>query len=187
MADEEKEEQEGKAEGDAKASGGKSVLPWIVLGLIVPLCAGAGFGLGRLLAGDDNAESQEEIVEKDVPEYMQLINETAADKPWYFRDLEPVVSNLADPGATRYVRAGFMLEMSGSFEEVAGQEYLMGKQPLIKNWLAIYLASQSVVDLQGERNLNRVLSEIEDLLNDRLFPDAKPPIESVLLSEFAIQ
>ena len=79
-----------------------------------------------------------------------------------------VVANLADPGATRYIRAGFMLEMAGSFESDSGALWLGEKKPLIKNWLAIYLASQTVEDLQGERNLNRVLAEI--------VPEEKPTL-----------
>jgi len=188
MADEEKQDSAPEADGDAtKPSSSKSVLPWILLGIIVPLCAGAGFGLGRLLAGSETVV--EEVPEEtDIPDYMNLMSQDNPDqKSWFFQELEPVVANLADPGATRYIRAGFMLEMAGSFDSTSGAIWLGEKRPLIKNWLAIYLASQTVEDLQGERNLNRVLAEIRDLLNERLFPNVKPPIEKVLLSEFAIQ
>ena len=184
MADEEKDQPGGDAEA-GKASKGKSILPWILLGAIVPICAGAGFGLGRLLAGNDGT------AEKDKDETSELEKMLSAENPdgktWFFQDLEPVVSNLTDPGAIRYVRAGFMFELSGSMDQVTGHTFLVNKVPLIKNWLAIYLASQSVEDLQGERNLTRVLAEIRDLLNARLFPDTKGPIKNVLLSEFAIQ
>jgi flagellar basal body-associated protein FliL len=189
MADEEKQDRGAPAaDGEAsKSSGSKSLLPWILLGVIVPLCAGAGFGLGRLMAGAETVV--EEVPEEtEVPDYVNLMSQENADqKSWFFQELEPVVANLADPGATRYIRAGFMLEMAGSFDSASGAEWLREKKPLIKNWLAIYLASQSVEDLQGERNLNRVLAEIRDLLNERLFPNVKPPIAKVLLSEFAIQ
>lgn len=190
MAEEETEQKETEVneEEGSKKSGSKSMLPWILLGLIVPLCAGAGFGLGRLMAGGDEAPVEPSSEEVDRPDYMNLLTEeTSGQRSWYYQDIEPVVANLSDPGATRYVRAGLMLEMSGAFEEAAGRLWLVEKNPLIKNWLALYLSSQTVEDLQGERNLNRVLSEIRDLLNERLFPDVKGPIEKVLLSEFAIQ
>ena len=192
MAEEENEVTEAPEGGadETKESGSKgSILPWILLGVIVPLCAGAGFGLGRLLAGGGEEVPEEEVVEEpDKPEYMDLLTPGDAGKEtWFYQDVDPVVANLADPGATRYIRAGLMLEMSGSFDPTAGKDWLDKQKPLIKNWLALYLASQTVEDLQGERNLNRVLSEIRDLLNERLFPDVAPPIEKVLLSEFAIQ
>ena len=183
MADEEKDEQGGDEAGKGK---GKSMLPWILLGAIVPICAGAGFGLGRIFAGNDG--ETEEVVENEVSELEKMLSAESVDgKTWFFQDMEPVVANLIDPGATRYVRAGFMFELSSTMDQVSGQAFFTEKLPLIKNWLAIYLASQSVEDLQGERNLTRVLSEIRDLLNARLFPDVKGPIENVLLSEFAIQ
>lgn len=190
MADEEtQDEKTVDVEGEApKESGSKSMLPWILLGVIVPLCAGAGFGLGRLIAGGAEPEAADVPEQTALPDYMNLMAaENTDQKSWFFQELEPVVANLADPGATRYIRAGFMLEMTGAFDPTSGALWLGEKKPLIKNWLAIYLASQTVEDLQGERNLNRVLSEIRDLLNDRLFPNTKPPIEKVLLSEFAIQ
>lgn len=190
MADEEDQgDNVVEAESEApKKSGSKSLLPWILLGVIVPLCAGAGFGLGRLIAGGSEPAAADAPEQPELPDYMNLMAVEGTDqKSWFFQELEPVVANLADPGATRYIRAGFMLEMTGSFDPTSGTLWLGEKKPLVKNWLAIYLASQTVEDLQGERNLNRVLSEIRDLLNERLFPDVKPPIEKVLLSEFAIQ
>ncbi len=44
--------EEPKAENkNEKAAGGSSILPWIIIAVIVAVCAGAGFGLGKLLAG----------------------------------------------------------------------------------------------------------------------------------------
>jgi flagellar basal body-associated protein FliL len=189
MADESNQnERAADVDETAEPSRSKSLLPWILLAVIVPLCAGAGFGLGRLVAGSSEPAAEDVPEDTDKPDYMNLIApETPDQKNWFFQELDPVVANLADPGATRYIRAGFMLEMKGAFDPMTGTLWLAEKRPLIKNWLAIYLASQTVEDLQGERNLNRVLSEIRDMLNERLFPDVKPPIDKVLLSEFAIQ
>ena len=55
------------------------------------------------------------------------------------------------------------------------------------NWLTIYLASLSLGDIRGDKNLRRIQSQITDAFNEILFPDAKPQIENVLFKEFPIQ
>jgi len=101
------------------------------------------------------------------------------------------VANLNEPGATRYVSMGFTLEISGQLPaggsgEGAANPYLKEKQPLITNWLSIYLSSLGLTDVQGEKNLNRILTEIRDGLNAKLFP-GKPLIVAVYYYQNAIQ
>ena len=42
----------------ARQAGPRSLLPWIIMAAVVPICAGAGFGLGRLLAGGKAAAAR---------------------------------------------------------------------------------------------------------------------------------
>ena len=59
--------------------------------------------------------------------------------------------------------------------------------PILTNWLTIYLASLSLEDIRGDRNLKRIQIQILDAFNEQLFPNQKPKIKRVLFKEFAIQ
>ena len=199
MAEETTEKQQAPEQAkDAKETqspGSRSLLPWIIMAAVIPICAGAGFGLGRLLAGGKTPHTIE-ANEPKKPEFEAMLNEKAsAEKTWYHK-CEPVVANLNEPGATRYVSMGFTLEMSGQLGGGgkgggeggggAGNPYLAEKQPLIANWLTIYLSSLSLADVQGEKNLNRILSDVREGLNAKLF-NGKPLIVNVYFYQNAIQ
>ncbi len=49
--DEKKEQKEEKAEEDGKKSFIGRFLPWMIIGCVIMVSAGGGFGLGRMLAG----------------------------------------------------------------------------------------------------------------------------------------
>jgi flagellar basal body-associated protein FliL len=198
MADETTDKQETaappKEAGQAKAPGLSSYLPWIIMAAVVPVFAGAGFGLGRLFARPKTPPPAE-ANEAPKPEYQHLLNEKGDGEKTWFHKCEPVVANLNEPGATRYVRMGFTLEISGKLASGsggggegggAGNPYLAEKQPVITNWLTIYLSSLSLADVQGEKNLNRILGDVRDGLNNKLF-GGKPLIVNVYYHENAIQ
>jgi flagellar basal body-associated protein FliL len=157
----------------------KSSLVWII-GLIVVTCsAGFGFGLGKLLANAKNTEPPKEEVSR--PEEPEKKPNT-----WYY-DLEPIVANLDEPGALRYIRTALTLEMSWDIPQSKGKEFLAEKEPIMKDWLSVYLAGLSLRDVQGDKNQRIIQSEIRESLNEELFPDEKPKIKQVLFKEFAIQ
>jgi flagellar basal body-associated protein FliL len=190
----EEKQEDTKAEStDEKSSSPSKLakfLPWIIMAVVVVLCAGAGLGLGRLFAGSGTpqaAESSQQVkpaqAEADNP------NLTGGDsqKTWYY-ELEPVVANLDVPGITRYVRAAITLEISAEMDKQKYTAFLdEEKKPTLTSWLTIYLASLTLEDIRGDRNLRRIQSEILDTFNEKLFPDAKPQIKQILFKEFAIQ
>ncbi|MBA7689797.1 hypothetical protein ES703_98308 [subsurface metagenome] len=167
-------------------------LPWIIMAVVAVLCAGAGLGLGRLFAGSSTPQTPEssqqtkptqaENLKVDAPDLMA----GGSQKTWYY-ELEPVVANLDVPGITRYVRAAITLEISAEVDQVKGTAFLEEKKPVLTNWLTIYLASLTLEDIRGDRNLRRIQSQILDAFNERLFPDARPQIKHILFKEFAIQ
>jgi len=173
-----------------KTSGG--ILQWIIMVVIVAISAGAGLGLGRLFAGSgaSAAKSEGELVQEDKPSKTEDLkaddSATDSQKAWYY-DLEPVVANLDVPGVTRYVRTTLTLEITSQVEEKQGRGFLDDKKPILTNWLTIYLASLSLEDIRGDRNLKRIQSQILDAFNEKLFPDTKPQIKRILFKEFAIQ
>ncbi len=196
MADKKTDKKDVEKQEDSKAekSDGKGLvsrfLPLIIMAVVVVFCAGAGFGLSRLLAGPDTAQTAEPAQEDEPTqaEDLKADVDSAAEtqKSWYY-PLEPVVANLDEPGVTRYVRATLMLEISPEVDQKKGIAFIEEKKPLLTNWLTIYLAGLGLEDIRGNRNLKRIQLQILDAFNERLFPDAKPGVKKILFKEFAIQ
>jgi flagellar basal body-associated protein FliL len=195
----------GAAPGAAEKGAGKtqsSVLPYIIVAVIVLACAGAGVGLGLLFAGvgkagpahaepapADEEGKAEEPKQAELPAKEKQPETQKAGKSgevWYY-DLDPVVANLNEPGATRYVRAVFTLEMSPAIAPDKGAALLAQKKPLLANLMTIYLAGLSVDATRGDKNLKRIQSELTDTFNEKIFPDSAPLIKGILIKEFAVQ
>ena len=182
---------EEKTTKEKTSAGG--LLQWIIIAVAVVLCAGTGFGLGRLFAGLRTPQTPKPS-QRDQPAQIETLKADATDltgadaqKTWYY-DLDPVVANLDAPGVTRYVRASLTLEVNPEVNEVKGTAFLDEKKPLLIDWLTIYLANLTLEDATGARNLKRIQSQILDAFNEKLFPDAKPQIKKILFREgFSIQ
>jgi flagellar basal body-associated protein FliL len=187
---EQKEQQEAKAEsGEKKPSGGR--LRWIIMTVVVIVCAGAGFGLGRMFGPSGTNENTQTIedgpaVSGDRKAGNPGLNGDESQGTWFY-DLEPVVANLDAPGVTRYVRLTLTLEISSKFSKEKGIPFLEEKKPILTNWLTIYLAGLSLEDIRGDRNLKSIQSQLLDAFNEKLFPDSKPQIKRLLFKEFAVQ
>ena len=184
---EELEETSGKVKSEKRTVGGR--LQWIIIAVVPVICAGAGFGLGRLFGGSataDTVQSSGQAGQTQAPPARTDGSEKDSQKGWYY-DMEPVVANLNEPGATRYVRVALTLEISNELDQKKATAFLQANAPLLKNWLTIYLASQTIEDLRGDRNLRRIQLEILDNFNEKLFAGVMPQIKHVLFKEFAIQ
>jgi flagellar basal body-associated protein FliL len=195
---EEQEGQEGQEKQknpEAEKSDKKSLiarfLPWIIMVVVVLICAGAGFSVGRLFAGSGTPEgvkSDSGSVPPGLTEDLKADNDSAENsrKVWYY-DLDPVVANLNEPTVTRYVRASLTLEMSADMDAKKGTTFLDEKKPILINWLTVYLSSLGIEDIRGDNNLRSIQSHVRDAFNEKLFPDSKPQIKQVLIKEFPVQ
>ncbi len=182
-----KEEESVREEQDSSVKG--RILQWAILGVVVVGCAASGTILGRLLGGSPPAPVQavsEEAPPVKIPTPEEENTKPDEDNTWYYK-LDPVVANLNEPKVTRYARLGLMLAVSTNMVEKDGTAFFEAKKPYITNWLTIYLASQSVDDIRGDKNLKRIQSELVLLLNEKLFPESEQYIKRVLLQEFAVQ
>ncbi len=160
-------------------------LPWIIMAVVIAVFAGGGLALGRLFAGSKQTETaQQEQVESVGT--ADLKSSSGSQKSWYY-DLDPVIANLNEPSVTRYVRATLTLELSGTVDPGKGGSFIDEEKPMLTNWLTIYLAGQTLEDIRGDRNLRRIQAQILDAFNEKLFPDSKPQIKSILFKEFAVQ
>jgi flagellar basal body-associated protein FliL len=192
-------DQAAQAEKNAEKGKSKSILPLIIVAVVILVCAGTGIGLGLILAGGKSAQppaQQETAVEPQAEEKPKAhhagtekkadAKTPAAGEIWFF-DLDPVVANLNEPGATRYVKATLTLEVSPELNPDKGAALITQKKPLLTNMLTIYLAGLNVESTRGDKNLKRIQSELCDAFNERLFPDGKPMIKGILIKEFAVQ
>jgi flagellar basal body-associated protein FliL len=188
-AEKQKDAPEEKTEEKTPEKAGiRRFLLLIIMTAILILCAGAGFGVGRLFGGLGKSEAEPNSQEQ-VPAQENPVPDTSQGGPggvWY-HPLQPVVANLDEPGVKRYVRASLTLAVSSGMDQKTGEAFFKEKEPLLTNWLTIYLASLGIEDIRGDKNLRRIQSEMMDTFNDKLFPDAKPQIEGILFREFAVQ
>jgi len=216
MADEKTESKPQEPAPDKPASDkpadkgkGRSIVPWIIIGAVVLVAAGAGVGLGRLFAGNSKPKSAEEASSSKEPAAKaegegkaepaakhgdsKKGEESKSEKPGatkedtLYYNLDPVVANLDEPGATRYVRTTLTLELSPELIAEKGNSFMDQKKPLMTNLLTIYLAGLNIEATRGDKNLKRIQSDICDTFNERLFPNGKPLIKSILIKEFAVQ
>ena len=164
------------------------ITPWLITALTVLVCAGAGFGVGRMFGTRGKAQTASAASETTPAEksHGKSKSESESSEPWFY-DIEPIVANLNEPGVTRYVRVALTLEMGNGMEPVAGKEFLDQKKPLLKHWLTLYLSNQTLEGIRGEKNLRQVQTQMTDALNQGLFPDDKPQILDVLFKELSIQ
>ena len=199
---------------DIKPAGSK-LMPIIIIAVVVIVCLGGGFLIGRMiLSGPASAKAastgeetpaKESHAEKPKEKEKEKTKEKEKGKegekghskeqaktpsdgttPWVF-ELEPVIANLDEPGVTRYVRVTLILEMNPAFDQGKGTAMLEEKKALLRDWLTIYLAGCTLEETRGSKNLVRIKAEIRDAYNDYLFKNSKPMVESILLKEFAVQ
>jgi len=163
------------------------LMPILVVGGTVVVFAAAGFIVGRLFGTRGSAQTASAApAPEPKPALKDIDLKDKKDEGWFY-ELEPVVANLNDPGVTRYVRITLTLEITGAWLEAEAKPILDQKKPILKNWLTLYLSNQTLEDTRGKTNLLRMQSNISDIFNQGLFPNAQPRIMNVLFKEFAIQ
>lgn len=188
---EQQEQQDEKQDSDEKKSSGPPLLLIIIMLVVALICAGAGFGLGRLFGSSSTTETVKSSEDKSSKTQDLTANPSEAtgeksNKTWFY-PLEPVVANLNEPTVTRYVRATLTIEIDAQVDQSKGTALIEEKKPLLTDWLTIYLASLSLEEIRGDKSLKRIQAQVVDGFNEKLFPDAKPQIKSVLFKEFAVQ
>jgi flagellar basal body-associated protein FliL len=194
MAEPEKTEKAKEAETPLPEVKGKmaKMMPLLIVGGAVVLFATAGFLVGRMFGtrGQAQTAGAAPAAKEEAPAHKASGKEGESEgnkgECWYY-ELDPVIANLNDPGVTRYVRITLTLEIVGAWGQEEGKLVLDQKKPLLKHWLTLYLSNQTMEDTRGKTNLLRMQSNISDLFNQGLFPNAQPRIANILFKEFAIQ
>ena len=188
---EQEEQQDAKQDSDNKKASGPPILLIIIMLVVAIICAGAGFGLGRLYGSPKTNETARTAKDKSTEPVDLTENPSdstgAESKGTWFYPLEPIVANLNEPSVTRYVRVTLIIEVDAQVDKKKGTAFIEDKKPILTNLLTIYLASLSLEEIRGDKNLKRIQSQLVDSFNEKLFPDAKPQIKRILFKEFAVQ
>ena len=157
-----------------------------ILGILLPVgifvvFANAGyFASGLNVPAPAGAEQTEAVPDSD--------NSTGGDddKVQFHHDLEPIVVNLNEPQVTRYLRVVLSFAIIDKDRSDAIETIEKNAEDM-KNWLIVYLSDLSLEEVRGAKNINRVRREIQDSLNERLWPGKRPLIADVRLKEWIIQ
>jgi flagellar basal body-associated protein FliL len=151
--------------------------------------AGGGYGISVISAKTslNVFKPAEEKKPAEVGEAKLTVEKaTGKEEPWYFK-LDPVVSNLDEPGALRYIRLVVYLEIDGSAVQEECTKHIEARKPVMINWLQLYMAGRSLEEVKGEKNLKVMQAQILEGVNQILFPDAKSLVKGVLFGEINIQ
>jgi len=166
----EEKQEETREETSKKSRSGGGILQWIIMAVVVIVCAAVGLGLSKLLArSDKNAEPEQDQPAEQQRQQQKNSPQTGPLKTWYYDELEPVVANLDEPGATRYIRVTITMEMNTpANKELEIRELLKNKKDVLANWLTIYLGGLKIDDCSG-KNKRRIQTEILNAFNEELF------------------
>jgi flagellar basal body-associated protein FliL len=190
LDDKKEEQKESNTEEKESKSLLKKLLPWVVMIIVVGLCAAAGLGLGSILAGTsqekENEETQTRQTKQTNGEKVNIEDRKDSGDVWYY-ELDPVVANLNEPSVARYVSASLTLQISANVDEKEYKTVIDEKKPVLTDWLTVYLAGLSLEETRGDNNLKTIQSQILEAFNDILFADSKPQIKQILFRAFAVQ
>ncbi len=162
-------------------------MPLLIVAGAVVVFAGGGFFVGRLFGTRGHAQAVSAGQASPAGASLKELEPVADKDEGWFYELEPTLANLNEPGATRYVRITLTLDITEAWAEEEAKPFLDQRKPLMKHWLTLYLANQTIEDTRGEKNLIRMQANIRDVFNRGLFPDSQARIKDVLFKEFAIQ
>jgi flagellar basal body-associated protein FliL len=194
MADEETKQNEEvkqeKTKDQPKSNGvGGQLIQWVIMAGTIIALAVVGFFVGGKMGyvpEPEKAEIATEAPDKTTPDLMVDDPSKTSAKGWYY-DLDPVATNLSDPGSTRYVRAVLTLEISPEIDKTKGKQYLDEQKPVIANILNIYFAGLTIEDINSDKDMRRIQYELLETFNDTLYKGSKPMIREILFREFGLQ
>jgi flagellar basal body-associated protein FliL len=169
------------ADGGETGALGKILKLLLPVGIIVVFATAGYFASG--FGGPVEAGGAQDT-EAATTQPAKASSEEDPDQTHY--DLEPIIINLNEPQATRYLRVIFSLAINDDDYSTA-EAAIIKKSYKINNYLLIYLSNLSLEEVRGAKNINRVRREVQDSLNDRLWPGEKPLIASVSLKEWIVQ
>ncbi len=180
MAEDENNEQSAADALTDEETGGESTKLRLLIPVgVVVLSAAAGFLVTRLTG--DSAPSQA----SGQGDFWESAQSDDGSGNYEYYPLDPIIVNLNEPGLARYIRATLTLVIRAEYKDAI--KTIEKTLSTIRSRLILYLSNCSLEEVRGAENLNRILRDIQDSLNDWLWPNGRPLIVRVDYSEWAIQ
>jgi len=178
MAEEDKTEQGGQDVAEERK--GKPMAMVLLLFGVVAVAGGGGFAAAQFMGGPAAAEAEEFAEDNDAG---------IDDVGYEYIPFEPVTVNLNEDNSTRYLRTTLVLAIKKDSRNDIGKitKTITEGQPMLINALTVYLSEQTLTDVRGKQGLNKIRRAIQDEFNDKLWGDARPRMDHVLLKEFKVQ
>ena len=158
------------AAAPAKPAGAKSGLLPIVLG-VVNLGA-TGVVVFKLLTAQPATASAHEAAPPPPPPDAQIVGPVVT--------MEPFVINLADEGASRYLKLGFDLELGNG----KAKDELEKAMRVVRDEIFRYLSGLSVSDTLGEAAKHKIQDEIVGRIEKLL---GRERVRRLFFTEFVVQ
>ena len=186
MADDDKKKdgEEKKAEGATEGGGGRSKLVLVLV--LVNLLAVGGLGAFMVLGKGGEAGAQPEAGAAPPPAAPAPAAAPAAPmapgagQVGKLVEFRPIIANLRDPGAGRYVKVTLWLEVPGE-EQAARIEEL---RVLIRDAVLIYFTELKVEDTVGAEAKDKVRKELLERITQVVGPGL---VRRLFFTEFVIQ
>ncbi len=174
------------------ASGGQAkVAIWVLLGVgIMAVFACSGFVVGSLMKSTPEKPKVEAAPAAEgegakAGGHESGDKKTATGDGDYFK-FEPFTATLNTERRDRFLVCTLVLKLRPG-ESKKATELLEKKKIELQSKISLYLNSQSLEDVTGKKNLNRMLREVQDMVNQHLWPTEKPMVIEVLMPNSAIQ
>ncbi len=187
MADDDKKKdgEEKKAEGAAEGGGGGRSKLVLVL-VLVNLLAVGGLGAFMVLGKGGEAGAQPEAgaapppAAQAPPAAPAAAAAPGAGQVGKLVEFRPIIANLRDPGAGRYVKVTLWLEVPGE-EQAARIEEL---RVLIRDAVLIYFTELKVEDTVGADAKDKIRKDLLERINQVVGPGL---VRRLFFTEFVIQ
>jgi flagellar basal body-associated protein FliL len=169
----------------ASGSGGiKGLLPVIAIVLGVLNTAALGYGIYSVQKFFKSMDEKQAVAEKDTEDEEETedgeeVEEEVPAGP--ILAIDPFVANLNEPGTSRYLRTTFELEM---VDQAAIDAFNKNKSKT-RNKVLTYLASLSVAETRGEKNLEKIRRDVIQRINEELGGEEK--VLNLFFKDFVVQ
>lgn len=145
------EEEETPEVAGLKSGGSKNMLVLILVGVNVLVTLGAGAGIFLMMSNQPSGGAAAEP----EPEPTEI---------GPMQELPALVVNLADQGESRFVRAGFYVELDSEDHQSVFEER---KVPL-RSAMILHLSALTAEQLQGGEARQALLTQLKELANETL-------------------
>jgi len=179
--------EDANASAEAPSGAGKKLA--IRVGLMVAVLgvgSAGGYTLGGLFAKGASPDPNDQPDEAGAFEEDFPASPAGGDEEFQYVDFEPIIANLNLPRLERYIRATLTLAIRKKNSEVALPK-IEKKKAELRSQLTGYLSGQTLEDVRGPQNLNRIRREILEKCNGLAWPKGRPLIDHVLFKEFTVQ